>query len=173
MANYSIKLSDHTASPNSLAQDIQATLQKLYDRVFKGTSDKATVAWGAASASDRIVLHFVESVANSYIAQKMARPPKINSLAGGHTTKRGHLVCSEFYKTVSKSDSSTRTFKAQEAAKLAFHESLHNMWPDWTEQDLMGHGGLADTPVGPDLNQWDIDTVIKGIAASNKVKQQL
>jgi hypothetical protein len=63
--------------------------------------------------------------------------------------------------------------KGRDYARLAFHECFHNVYPAWTEQDLMGHGGLADTPVGSDLNQWDIDTIRQGIAIPNTAKQQL
>jgi hypothetical protein len=61
----------------------------------------------------------------------------------------------------------------REYAKLAFHESLHNVFPGLKETDLKGHGGLADTPVGADLNQWDIDTMRRGIAINSIATQKL
>jgi hypothetical protein len=173
MANYSIKLVDHTTSSSSLTPSIQSELQGFFTRVFKGSSDSATVSWGKGAASDDIVLHFVEDVSSSYIVKTMKRPPTINARAGGHTTSRDRVVCSEFYKTVPGRGGKARTLSGKECAKLAFHECLHNVFPAWTEQDLMGHGGLADTPVGPDLNQWDIDTLRRGIAIKSVTTQQL
>ena len=67
-------------------------------------------------------------------------------------------------------DPSQRLF---DYAKLAFHESLHNVWPAWHESDLMGHGGLADTPVGADLGDWDKDTFRRGVTIKSTAKQQL
>jgi hypothetical protein len=172
MANYSIKLRDHTASPNSVTQGICSELKLFFDRVFAGTSDTVTVIWGTGSTSDAIILHFVADVANSYIVQTMPRPPQINPLVGGHTSLRSRVVCSEFYQTVTRRGR-TRTLSSLDYAKLAFHECLHNVWPNWTEHDLMGHGGLADTPVGPDLNQWDIDTLRRGFTTRTRITQQL
>src|SRR5437879_4397506 len=171
MANYSIKLCDHTGSPNTVTQGIESALQQFFTRTFSGTSDKATVGWGKGSASDDIVLHFVADVAHSYIVQVMARPPKISPLVSGHTSSRNHRICSEFYKTVTIHGTS-QTLSGLRYAKLAYHESLHNVFPAWTEQDLMGHGGLADTPVGPDLNQWDIDTMRRGISTKSVATQR-
>ena len=122
--------------------------------------------------SDDIVLHFVSDVGSSYIVKTMPRPPKINSFVGGHTTLRGHVICSEFYRTVAKRGGK-REMSARDYAKLAFHECLHNVFPGWDEKDFMGHGGLADTPVGPDLNQWDIDTLGRGIAIKSVAVQRL
>jgi hypothetical protein len=175
MANYSIKLCDHSGATSTVTQSIQSELQGFFTRVFAGTSDNATVAWGTGSASDDIVLHFVEDVAHSYIVQafQKKRPPNINPLAGGHTSLRDHKICSEFYKTVTGKNGKVRPMSGRDYAKLAFHESLHNVFPGWTEQDLMGHGGLADTPVGSDLNQWDIDTMRKGISIKSVATQQL
>jgi hypothetical protein len=173
MANYSIKIVDHTGSASPATQSIQSELQGFFNQVFAGTSDRATVALGQGTASDTIVLHYVADVASSYIVQSMPRPPQINPRAGGHTSLRNHVICSEFYRTVATRSGSTRVLSGRDAAKLAFHECLHNVFPAWTEQDLMGHGGLADTPVGPDLNQWDIDTLRRGIAITSVATQKL
>lgn len=175
MAAYTIKLCDHTASPNPLAGSIKSTIQGFFSRVFSGTSDTATVDWGAGSASDTIVLHFVESRNASYIVQWLGSEKlnSINNLAGGHTSMHRHQICSEFYKTVNVRSGGTKNLPAQECGKLGFHECFHNVFPAWSEQDLMGHGGLADTPVGQDLNQWDIDTIRRGISIRSVATQKL
>ena len=172
MASYSIKLVDHTGSDKAVTEGVGSALKGYFDRVFAGTSDKVTVGWGSGSQSDAIVLHFVGDVASSYIRQKMKRPPTINPGAGGHTTYRSPAICSEFYKTVTIRGK-TRTLSGVQYAKIAFHESLHNTHPLWTEDELKGHGGLADTPVGPDLNDRDIELIRAGIAAKGRPTQQL
>jgi hypothetical protein len=83
------------------------------------------------------------------------------------------VICSEVYQTVATSDGKTATYSGRGYARLAFHESLHNVFPGWKETDLMGHGGLADTPVGHDLNQWDINTMRQGIAIKSSATQKL
>ncbi len=172
MASYCIKLVNHTGSNNTVTAGISSALKAFFDRVFDGTSDSATVGWGAGSRSDTMVLHFVDDVSSSYIVQTMQRPPTINPLVGGHTTFRTSVICSEFYKTVT-TRGRTRTLSGVQYAKLAFHESLHNTFPMWTENDLRGHGGLAETPVGPDLNARDISLMRRGIAIPANYTQQL
>lgn len=178
MANYSIKLCDHTTQPNSSQGGIQSALQGFFTRVFNGTSDSATVGWGAGAASDAIVLHFVASRdPGSYIVQCFGaqKLEKINKLAGGHTTEHHHKICSEIYQTVvlPPPRNGTKTLSPLEYAKLAFHECIHNVFPGWDEKDLDGHGGLGNTPVGADLSQWDIDTIRRGIAIKSIATQQL
>ena len=141
--------------------------------MFKGTSDSAIVRWGTGATADTIVLHFVEDVASSYIVKVMKRPPSINPLAGGHTTLRSHVTCSEFYRVITARGGKSRVPSGKESAKIALHECFHNVWPGWEESDLMGHGGIADTPIGPDLNQWDIDTLRRGIGLKSVATQQL
>ena len=173
MTVYAIKLVDHTGSDAKITSEIGASLKDYFDRVFAGSDHSATVGWGKAGTSDALVLHFVADVAGSYIVQKMKRPPKINPLVGGHTTLRDNVICSEFYKTVTIRGS-TRTLSGLQYAKLAFHEGLHNAHPLFTEDDLRGHGGLAESPVGPDLNDRDIGLMKDGLAGrGKKYTQQL
>jgi hypothetical protein len=172
MASYSIKLVDHTGSDSTITKGIGSALKAFFDRVFADTSDSVTVVWGSGSTSDTMALHFVEDVASSYIVQKMKKPPKINPLVGGHTTLRGSVICSEFYKTVTIRGK-TQTLSGVNYAKLAFHEGLHNSHPLWTEDELKGHGGLAESPVGPDLNERDIDLMRNGLATRANYTQQL
>jgi hypothetical protein len=177
MATYSIKLCDHTGPSNKLQSSIQGELQGFFTRVFTGTSDTATVSWGTGSASDSIVVHFVPSRASgSYIAQWLGakKLDDINEYAGGHTTLHHHVICTEIYQTVALPPprGGSKTLSARDYARLAFHECLHNVFPAWKETDLMGHGGLADTPVGADLSQWDIQTLRQGIAITTTLATQ-
>jgi hypothetical protein len=173
MATYNVKLVDHTGSANDVTSGIQGELKGFFDRVFAKTSDSATVAWGNGATSDTIVLHFVQNIADSYIRKTVKKDAKISDYAGGHTTWHGKKICSEVYKDVVGSDDKPRPMSNRDYARLAFHECLHNVFPAWTENDLKGHGGLAETPVGSDLSQWDIDTMRRGIAIKNKSTQQL
>jgi hypothetical protein len=170
MASFTIKLVDHTGSPNSVTASIQSELQGFFNRVFSGTSDSATVSWGAASTSDSIIVRLVEDVANSYIVKTMKRAPALASNIGGHTTLRGKEICSEIYKTV-PGHTGKKAPSGKDYAKLAFHECLHNVLPGWDEKDFMGKGGLADSPVGADLNQRDIDLLLKGIGIKGNYTQ--
>lgn len=178
MASYSIKLCDHTGPSNNLRSGIQGELQGFFTRVFTGTSDTATVTWGTGSAADTILVHFVPSRdPGSYIVRWLGKKKldDIKYYAGGHTTDHHHVICSEVYQTVvlKAPRSGAKTLSAREYAKLAFHECLHNVFPGWDESDLMGHGSLADTPLGADLNQWDIDTMRRGIAINSIATQKL
>jgi hypothetical protein len=171
MATHSIKLSDHASSESGFTDSMQQELQGFFDKALSGGSDKATVSWGKGSANDKIVVHLVASVSSSYIAEKM-KGKEINPKAGGHTRNRGKVVCSEVYRTVSIKGKS-KTLKGRDAARLAFHECFHNLRPDWNESDLMGHGGLSDTPVGGDVSDWDKETMSREMAVKSKYIQQV
>jgi hypothetical protein len=171
MGTHSIKLTDHTGADSGMTDSMQKELQAFFDKALAGGSDKATISWGKGSANDRIVVHLVSSVGSSYIQEKM-KGKDINSKAGGHTRNRGKVVCSEIYRTVPIREK-VRTLNGRDAARLAFHECFHNLRPDWSESDLMGHGGLSDTPVGNDVSDWDKETMSREIAAKSKYSQQL
>src|SRR5688572_15237704 len=105
MADYIVKLVDHTDSPDSLKQLIQQHLQTFFDQVLAGTPDTATVQWGAGLPSDRIVLHFVQDVPSSYIVQQMPGGTTLLPELAGHTrtrhiTRTQAVTGSEFYKFV-------------------------------------------------------------------------
>jgi len=172
MAKYSIKLVDHVGSEADLKSEFRTVLQGFFTKTFDGSSDSATVTWGTGDKEDTIIVHFVEDIASSYITQKMTNA-RINPRAGGHTKLQKHKVCSEVYYTVATKDGTTRTLKGPESARLAYHECLHNVFPNWTEDDLKGHGGLAETPVGADIAKFDIETMRRGIAIKSNYTQQL
>jgi hypothetical protein len=168
MANYIVKLVDHTGSDSAFKEGIRKRLQGFFDEVFAGTADGTAVQWGTAVASDRIVLHFVDDVPSSYIQQQM--PGKSIPLVDcGHTrTRAGSSVTgSEFYRYVG----SARTrYTYTGYAKCAFHEAMHNQYPYWTNADLHGPNGgsgLAASP--PKLPMTDKNKVLmrNGMAIPN------
>src|SRR5262245_433643 len=98
MANFSIKLVDHTAkSVDKWKAGITTEIQALVDACLDGTNDTASVLWGTASPSDNLVLHFVFDVDNSYVQQKL--PGKaLEEHIGGHTRTQKGVTGSEIYK---------------------------------------------------------------------------
>src|SRR5262245_47865327 len=171
MANYSVKLVDHTQGSDKLRPLIQKHLQELFTEVFDGTSDSATVAWGAAATTDALVLHFVEDVASSYISQKMPgkehRPD-----AGGFTRTQGGITGSEFYK-FTVSDGERSQVKASAMARLAFHEAMHNK-TGWSNDRLHGKDGgqgLAASPPGHTLTKENKATMQTAMANKNSQLQ--
>jgi hypothetical protein len=168
MANYSVKLVDHTQSSDRLKPLIQKPLQDLFNQVFDGTSNGATVEWGTGMPSDQIVLHFVEDVAGSYISQKMPGN-NIRGDAGGHTRLQNHITGSEFYK-FAVFDGNRAQVKATAMARLAFHEAMHNQFPGWSNDDMhgaAGGGGLAASPPQQSLTDKNKELMRRGMAIKN------
>lgn len=168
MAQYSIRLVDHTNSSDTLKQRIKKQIQDLFNEVFNGQSDNAAVEWGTGTQSDAIVLHFVEDVPNSYISQKM---PGASHRAdgGGFTRTRGNITGSEFYKFMVISGERTMV-KDIGYAKIAFHESLHNQFPAWSNNDMHGPdggGGLAASPPQLPLTEKNKELMRRGISIKN------
>ena len=50
---YTIKLVDHVSGEDKLRPLIQQNLQKMFDKVFQGTSDQAIVSWGSGRIPTR------------------------------------------------------------------------------------------------------------------------
>jgi len=97
-----------------------------------------------------MVLHFVNDVASSYIVAKMKRPPKISPLVGGHTTLRAPAVLGVLQTVTIRGE--TKTLSGVQYASSRSTRALHNAHPlsrGRSERD----GGLAESPVGPDLNE--------------------
>jgi hypothetical protein len=166
MATYSIKLINHTGASDRLCTAIKTNLQDFFDQVFSGTSDKALVDWGTGATSDSIVLHFVDDIASSYLQQQMPGTD-IRGDAGGHTRSRGNVTGSEFYLHTGPDHTSLRD---RAYARLAFHESLHNQWPGWSNDDMhgpKGGGGLASSPPKEPLTDKNKDLMRRGIAMKN------
>jgi hypothetical protein len=169
MASYSVKLIDHTGSDSSFKDGIGKHLQGFFDEVFARTADSATVQWGTAVPSDRIVLHFVEDVPSSYIQQKM--PGRSISLANcGFTRTPGgsNVTGSEFYKFVG---SARNRYTFAGYAKCAFHEAMHNQYPYWSDADMHGPDGgfgLAAFPAKVPMTAKNKVLMRNGMAIPNR-----
>ena len=164
MANFTIKLVDHTGSSDNLKGRLKTAIQGLFTQVFQGTSDSATVSWGASDRSDTLIIHFVPDIAGSYIEQQWPGAT-IRGDAGGHTRTRNNVTGSEFYKHMVISG--RRTMVRDDAyGRLAFHESLHNR-SGLGNTDLHGPnggGGLATSPPGAPLTAANITMMRQGLA---------
>ena len=168
MATYSVKLVNHTNATARLQQSIKTNLQDLFNQVFSGTSDRAVVDWGTGSASDSIVLHFVDDIASSYLQQQMPGQD-IRGDAGGHTRTRGHVTGSEFYMHTGAGQT-RRSLHDSAYAKLAFHEALHNQFPGWSNADMhgpSGGGGLAASPPQLPITEKNKELMRRGISIKN------
>lgn len=170
MANYVVKLVDHISTAAPLAASIQKHIQDLFSQVFLGTSDTATVQWGTGAQTDSIVLHFVTDIAGSYLEQQWPGQ-KIDPAAAGHTHYKAGLQTtgSEFYQ-FALFTTGRGQITAPGMARAAFHESLHNQWPGWTNAEMhgpKGGGGLAAKPIGKTLTPINIDLMRKGMSMKN------
>lgn len=146
MAAYSIKLVNHTSLPAGQLQSICASLQTFYSQVFQGTADRASVQVGTGTTGDNIVIHFVEDVDHSYLQQVMPGTP-LRAMIAGHTRERRGTVCTEIYRRVLIRDT-VRELPPVRYAEAAFHESMHNVDPAATEQQINATGGMGSNPIG-------------------------
>ena len=170
MAAYLIKIVNHTSLPRGQLQAICAALQAFYSQVFQGTSDRATVQVGTGAASDNIVIHFMEDVDHSYIQQVMPGGKALRKTIAGHTRQHRGVVCSEIYWRL-LIRGTVQELQPVRYAQSAFHESMHNVDPDATEEKINTTGGLGSNPVGSDLTD-DNKTWIRS-KISTRRKQQL
>lgn len=168
MANYSVTLVDHTQASTKLLPLIQKHLQTLFDDVFSGASDSATVAWGTAAGTEALVLHFVENVASSYVIQKLPGKP-IASKDGGFTRTQNNTTGSEFYKFVDFGDGTLSQVRASGMAVIAFHEAMHNKtgWDNAKLHGPDGGGGVATSPAGHALTSKNKSIMQTAMASTN------
>jgi hypothetical protein len=168
VATYSIKLVDHTNSTDGFKARLRTQIQTLFDQVFNGTSNTATVAWGSGSSTDSAVLHFVDDIGSSYI-QAQWPGADIRSDAGGHTRTRGSVTGSEFYKhdVINGRRSIMHDIGY---AKIVFHETLHNQFPGWSAADIhgpQGGGGLALIHPQLPMTVKNIELMRRGLSVKN------
>jgi len=166
MAVYSVKLVDHRNSTGAETAAISASVSRIFGLAFVGTSDSIRVLWGAGSAADNLVLHFVADIASSYLRQtwpNMTVSPK----AGGHTHSHGSMSGTELYRTTPAGAIPLRRYGA-----LAFHEALHNLFPLRGDQHTAMGGGIASANI-PDADPNDANKAFLRQGFSIRTRQVL
>jgi hypothetical protein len=149
MTDYNIKMINHAGIASDRRGEIEVALRAIFDEAFDASSDSVFVGWGAQSESDTIRLHHVRDVGASVIVKNMERPPTLRPGIAGHTSKRGKIVGSEFYKDVSvmsRGKLKVATQSAEKTAGLVFHECLHNVAPEFSEDQIAALGGYGKSP---------------------------
>ncbi|MGA8943604.1 MAG: hypothetical protein WB502_12960 [Thermoactinomyces sp.] len=168
MAIYVVKLVDHTDSDETWLLGLGSKIQDLFNTCMEGSSHQVKVVWGTGAVTDNLVLHFVNDVDHSYIQQKMPGEPLSESIAG-HTRHRNGIAGTEFYKFVGPRGN-RKQFPYINYAKIALHESLHNLFPGWTAAELhgpAGGGGLAS--IKPELppTEKNKEMIQRGLSVRN------
>jgi len=149
MAEFTLKMINHAGVSSARREEIEVALQAIFDEAFNASSDSVFVGWGVQSESDTIRMHHVPDVNASVIVKNMERPPVLKPGIAGHTSKRGKIVGSEFYRDVtvmSRGKPTVITQNATKTAGLVFHECLHNVAPDFSEEQIAGLGGFGKSP---------------------------
>jgi hypothetical protein len=171
MANYSVKVVDHTGSQADWLKGLCKAIEDLFNKCLEGTSDTVTVTSGTGQQSDNLILHFVENVDQSFIQQKMPGGAALKPTLAGHTRTRGKKTCTEFYKFILfPGETARRPARYEGYAKTAVHESLHNLFPGWSEDDMHGGpggGGLAASPPRLPPTQKNKELIRKGLSIKN------
>jgi hypothetical protein len=149
MTEYLVKMINHAGISSDRQTEIEKALQAIFNEAFDKVSDSVRVGWGSQSESDTIRLHHVENVEASMIVKHMPRPPTLRPGIAGHTSHRGKTVGSEFYNTVhmrSGGKEIDSQMPSTKVAGLVFHECLHNVAPDFAEDDIAKLGGYGESP---------------------------
>jgi hypothetical protein len=170
VTNFAVTLVDHGTSTNAQwRQGLCDEIQALFDLCIPPTTaHKVIVAWGAGTKTDNLVLHFVEDVDHSYIQAKMPGVP-LKEHIGGHTRSNGKLTGTELYRLVGMKNARAQ-YKYTAYAKVAVHESLHNLFPGWTEHDMHtnGGGGLAESPPKLPPTDKNKEMLLRGLSIWNE-----
>jgi hypothetical protein len=145
---YSVRLVDHRNSSGAETAAIAGSISRVMGLAFAGTSDSILVAWGTGSASDSLVIHFVEDIASSYLRGTWPGMT-VSPNAGGHTHTHGALAGTELYRTTPAGHIRLHRYGA-----LAFHEALHNLFPFRGDQHTAFGGGIASANI-PDADPND------------------
>jgi hypothetical protein len=170
MTNFTVTLVDHATGANDKwRQGLRQEIQDLFDLCVPPTSvHRVLVAWGNGSKTDNLVLHFVEDVEHSYIQAKL--PGKaLKEYIGGHTRTSGKVSGTEFYRMVGMKNARAQ-YKYNAYAKIAVHESLHNLFPGWSEDDMHHHGGggLAESPPQLPPTDKNKEMLLRGLSIWNE-----
>ena len=148
MTTFAVKLVDHRDSDSKETAEILKSVQRVFGLAFTGTSDSVNVSWGTSTDQDNLVIHFVEDIAHSYLRQTWPKMD-VNPKAGGHTHTHGKLSGTELYRTTPSGRIRLRRY-----GTLAFHEALHNLFPNRGDQHTAFGGGIAAATI-PDMDPND------------------
>jgi len=149
MPDITVTLVDHTNSPQ-LMPLIQKHLADIFSDLLTSSSETPVVnirsiAMTPKTGDQDLVLHFVDNIANSYVAANMPGPP-ITPVDGGVTRPGPKMTGSEFYKfPTDKNGKSLGQFRAIGYAKLAAHEAMHNV-TRLSNEKLHPQGGVGASP---------------------------
>jgi hypothetical protein len=149
MTEYNIKLINHAGVSSERRGEIEVALRAMFNEAFDKSGDSVFVGWGSQSESDTIRLHHVQDVSASVIVKHMVKPPTLKPHIAGHTSQRGKIIGSEFYNNVavmSRGKLKVITPPAAKVAGLAFHECLHNVAPEFSEEQIAALGGYGKSP---------------------------
>lgn len=171
MTNFTVTLVDHgTGSTEEWRKGLRDKIQELFNECIPPTSvHRVGVAWGTGAKTDNLILHFVEDVDQSYIQKKMPGAA-LKEHIGGHTRTRKNVTGSEFYRLVGKKGERAQ-YKYIAYAKVALHESLHNLFPAWSEDDMhgaAGGGGLASSPPQLPPTEKNKELLVRGFSIRNE-----
>lgn len=149
MPSIKVTVVDHTNSPR-LTPLIQNHLEEIFKDLLTTASEEGQVTIRTITTTPKdteqdLVLHFVENIDNSYVAQNMPGPP-ITQIDGGVTRPRQDKTGSEFYKFPTDENGNSRgQFTATGYAKLAAHEAMHNV-SGLNNDKLHPQGGIGGSP---------------------------
>ncbi|HEY3973012.1 MAG TPA: hypothetical protein VGM18_08415 [Candidatus Sulfotelmatobacter sp.] len=149
MPQITVTVVDHTNSPH-LMPLIQNHLADIFNDLLSSSSESGvvnirTITMPPKAEDQNLVLHFVENIANSYVAANMPGPP-ISAVDGGVTRPRSDKTGSEFYKFPTDEKGNSRgQFRAIGYAKLAAHEAMHNV-SRLNNDTLHPQGGIGGKP---------------------------
>ncbi|HLV87732.1 MAG TPA: hypothetical protein VKV39_12185 [Candidatus Sulfotelmatobacter sp.] len=149
MPSIKVTVVDHTNSPR-ITPLIQKHLEDIFKELLTTPSEAGAVTIRTITTTPKddeqdLVLHFVENIANSYVAANMPGPP-IQTIDGGVTRPRQDKTGSEFYKfPTDKDGNSLGQFTATGYAKLAAHEAMHNV-SGLNNDKLHPQGGIGGSP---------------------------
>ena len=149
MPEITVTVVDHTNSPR-LMPLIQRHLEDIFSDLLSSPGELAvanvrTVIVSPKADEQDLVLHFVENIANSYVAANMPGKP-IQTIDGGFTRPGPKMTGSEFYKfPTDAKGKSLGQFKAIGYAKLAAHEAMHNV-SRLDNDKLHPQGGVGASP---------------------------
>ena len=169
MGEATIKLVNHTDRSLEWRQGISREIQKLINECLVKSGTTAAVSWGSATHADNLVLHFVQEVENSYVQANLpGKPPKLH-LGGFTRTKDGITGCEFYFK--SGPSGQRKQIKYSGYAKIALHEALHDLFPNWTEEEMHGAGGgggLAASPPKVPPTKRNKELFKRGFSVKNK-----